>query len=166
MEHINNSVISLISIGVATTLLCETVGKGAFSSAIKTVCSLSILVALLGVFSPVFSTLSELVFTVPDEPPYDENNSLYNEAVITETVSNIEKYTKTMLVTSLGIQENDFDVYVTVDKNNPSDVRISEICIIFQKIPTVPVEIITDLVSRELMCSATVLLPNFQERIY
>lgn len=160
MDFINISVITLISLGVGSSLLFETVGKGAFALSIKTVCSLTILIALLNVFSPVLSFIEN--FKIPDKEDlsFNENNSDYNDAIINETASNISKYTKDMLSSTFGIPLNDFDVSVILFKNENNDVKIDEICITFSKSPQIPSEIITDFISRELMCNVTLLLPD------
>ena len=164
MKYIHEAIFTLLLLTLLTTVVCELFAKDSFRASIQTVCSLSVLLALITTLSPLFSLITELSAPNDNNNGITDSNSAFDELFVSETTEKIEQYSKELICSRFNVKNNDVTVSVTVDASDRSSITLKEVTVEFLTFPGYPSEVISNMLSDELMCRITVLLPPDDER--
>ena len=152
----------LFSVVAVSSLVLFIVNGGQFYSALKSLCSLALILAIIGVLDPFLSSVVDISFQTTDKAPVTENG-IIEESYVTECGRYIKDYTHEYISTKFDIDKHDFKVGVTLETNG-SEVKLKTVTVIFEHPPEIPSAIISSQVENLLMCECIILLPGETEK--
>lgn len=158
MEGLKIPLITIAVLTVFSHILCELFGKGAMRSSLRAVCSIAVLSVLLTFISPITDTISDLTSPIVKEDSKPSVNESFDDLYIKQVITEINKYTAEMIATRFSVDISDVAVEVKINSEDKENILLTEIIVVFAKDPLYPLEVISEIVSNELMCKVSVII--------
>ena len=160
MSYTSSSVLTIVFISTLSAVSCKMIGSSSLYRSLKCICSLSILICVLYLFSPIISQISDFRDLEYDQNKNHPSSNHYNEQVILQTKENISKHISELITQKFEIDKNCFSTSVEVDQSDIQNVKLKEVILVFKDDIDVDFEILSDFISEELICKVTVIIDD------
>ena len=162
MEGLKIPLITITALAVFSHILCELFGKGALRASLRAVCSLAVLSVLLTFISPITDTISDLTFPALKDDGEPSEIESFDDLYVKQVITEIKKYTAEMIAARFSVDISDVSVDVIINDEDKENILLAEIVVVFANDPLYPPEVISEIVSNELMCKVSVIINNKQ----
>lgn len=133
-ENAVNAAGSLVYVSIACTLVSLLLRNGAFGRAMRYVCGLCVLITVIGVFSPLLKSISDITITLPKGDDVDTDTESPIDGVMTaESARYVCGYVKTAISQRFGIEGEAISVSVTLDTEGDEGVMIKSVTVTLPK---------------------------------
>ena len=157
MSALSHQILSVISVAAITSLIFAALGDSRFKEALKSICALAVLSALISSFAPVIEVITTLT-SKNEQLEISPDHNVDNSVLINDIGKNLCLYTEDMLYTRFGISRDDCTVGVTINEDDGGNISLKTVTVEFLSVPPVSPALISDYITETLMCECIIIL--------